>query len=85
MVVYLDLDEDDLSDPEPHSPHAERFAGYERALRQRVSKPRGEVPLVDDVKSEREESISLNFNRLSTALGCYPYSHNESDSKGLLS
>ena len=78
MVVFLDLDEDDVSDPDPHADPS-GSAGYEWAMRQRVAKPRdvtadhhagtGTKPITSD----DEIRDNPNVNSLSAALGCYPY------------
>ena len=72
MVVFLDLDEDDVSDPDPHVDPI-GFAGYERALRQRGSKPRGLTAIGESGGLEATESVNPNVNSVSAALGCYPY------------
>lgn len=72
MVVFLDLNEDDVSDPDPHvDPTGSE--GYDWALRQRVSKPREVTAASENNIFEDEERINPNINSLSAALGCYPY------------
>ena len=78
MVVFLDLDEDDVSDTDPHADPV-YIAGCDWALRQRVSKPRDVMDDNEDAKSEGGEGINLDFTRLSAALNCYPYFHIGSD------
>ena len=75
MVVFLDLDEDDVSDPDPHADPI-GSAGYEWAMRHRVAEPRDIT--VDHTRtksqtSDDEKRDNPNVNSLSAALGCYPY------------
>ena len=75
MVVFLDLDEDDVSDPDPHADPTIP-AGYGFPLRHQVLKSQN-VPVDVHVEEVHENNNNGNFNpnvnSLSAALGCYPY------------
>lgn len=77
MVVFLDLDEDDVSERDPHADPNEPagFAASSRQQRQRF-KPAAAVRIGNSTKSlveEEEERPNPNLNGFSAALGCYPY------------
>lgn len=73
MVVFVDLDEDDVSDADPHADPI-GSAGYEGALRHRVSKPQDVTVNGEGAFREGTGRINPNLNSISAALGCYPYS-----------
>ena len=73
MVVFLDLDDDGVSDPDPHvDPNSP--AGYNWALRQqrRVSKPHAVTVNREANITDEEGRANPNVNSLSAAFGCYP-------------
>ena len=73
MVVFLNLDEDDLSDPDPHADPI-GSAGFESALRKRATRAHDVSAHAVDSHLDGEIRVNPNVNGLSAALGCYPYS-----------
>ncbi|KAL6721351.1 hypothetical protein ACLMJK_000454 [Lecanora helva] len=69
MVVFLDLDEDDVSDSDPHIDPTSP-AEYKR--QGRLSKSPAVNVNGHNVEEEKNERINPNVNSLTAAFGCYP-------------
>lgn len=70
MVVFLDLDEDDVSD----DPHADpnKSAGFAASLRQAHLRSKPVVTENGEPALNSNERPNPNLNSCSAALGCYP-------------
>lgn len=74
MVVFLDLDEDDVSD-NPHADHRSEAAGLVASLRQsqwRSNSKSSAVTENGNCVARFEERPNPNLNTVSAALACYP-------------
>jgi hypothetical protein len=70
MVVFLDLDEDDLSNDHHADPH--KSAGFTTSLRQSQWRSRPVVTNVNRAAIDSTERSFPNINGFSAALACYP-------------
>ncbi len=70
MVVYRDLDEDDVSDD--HHADLNGSAGFASSLRQSQWRSKPVVTGNGESAVDLEETPFPNINGFSAALGCYP-------------
>lgn len=70
MVVFLDLDEDDLSDGHHADPH--KLAGFASSLRQSQWRSRPVGTNANRGAIDSTERSFPNINGFSAALACYP-------------